>query len=129
MCVSDVTFILQAALAVGLALGLAVALQALVLQQRLLSLQLPQTGLQVLSAAHLKNQSLKTLFNTSYRAAFTLLRFHNSLYKKWLLRIRSELNTNPIPVDVLMWLLEFSYCSSLNCTGYDTLASNRNTGQ
>lgn len=48
-----VTFVLQAALPVGLALGLAVALQALVLQQGLLPLQLPQAGLQVLPAAHL----------------------------------------------------------------------------
>lgn len=49
------TFVLQAALPVGLALGLAVALQALVLQQGFLSLQLPQTRLQTLSAAHLKS--------------------------------------------------------------------------
>lgn len=37
------TFILQAALPVGLVLGFAVTLQALVLQQRLFSLQLPQS--------------------------------------------------------------------------------------
>lgn len=51
MC--NVTFILQAAFPVSLALGLAVALQALVLQQGLLSLQLPQTRLQILPARHL----------------------------------------------------------------------------
>lgn len=50
------TFILQAALPVGLVLGLSVALQALVLQQSLFSLQLPQTGLQVLPAAHLNTR-------------------------------------------------------------------------
>lgn len=37
-CASQVTFVLQAALPVGLALGLAVAFQALVLQQGFLSL-------------------------------------------------------------------------------------------
>lgn len=52
---SHVTFVLQATLPVGLALGLAVALQALVLQQGFLSLQLPQIRLQILSAAHLKS--------------------------------------------------------------------------
>lgn len=51
---SRVTFVLQTALPVSLALSLAVALQAFVLQQSLLPLQLPQTRLQVLSAAHLK---------------------------------------------------------------------------
>lgn len=49
------TFVLQAALPVGLVLSLAVALQALVLQQGFFSLQLPQTRLQALSAAHLKS--------------------------------------------------------------------------
>ena len=53
--VSRFTFVLQAALPVGLALGLAVTLQALVLQQSFLSLQLPQSGLQILPAAHLKH--------------------------------------------------------------------------
>lgn len=56
MCVeSRVTFVLQATLPVRLALSLAVALQALVLQQGLLPLQLPQTRLQTLSVAHLKS--------------------------------------------------------------------------
>lgn len=53
--VSPVTVVLQAALPVGLALSLAVALQALVLQQSFLPLQLPQIRLQTLSAAHLKS--------------------------------------------------------------------------
>lgn len=61
------TFILQAALPVRLVLGLSVALQALVLQQSLFSLQLPQTRLQVLPAAHLnahlQNHGFITRFN------------------------------------------------------------------
>lgn len=54
-------------------------------------------------------QSFNTLFDTSCRAGFTALWFHNSLYKKWLTRIQSALNTNPIPTDILMCLLEFCY--------------------
>lgn len=59
----SVTFALQAALPVGLALGLAAALQALVLQKGLLSLQLPQRRLQFLPAAHLKS-IVETLWST-----------------------------------------------------------------
>lgn len=48
----------------------------------------------------------------SYRAGFTVLWLHYSLYEKWFLRIQSGLNTNPIPIDILMWLLEFGKRSS-----------------
>lgn len=51
---SYVTFILQATLPVRLTLCLSVALQALVLQQGFLPLQLSQCRLQILPAAHLK---------------------------------------------------------------------------
>lgn len=59
MHVSPLTLILQAALPIGFTLCLAVALQALVLQQSFLPLQLPQTGLQTLSVAHLKKKREK----------------------------------------------------------------------
>lgn len=62
------TFVLQAALPVGLALGLAVALQALVLQQGLLPLQLPQGRLQALAPRHLK-PAVKTLGSASPHGA------------------------------------------------------------
>lgn len=55
LTLSDLTFILQTPLSVGLALRLAVALLAFVLQQGFLPLQLPQNRLEALPAAHLKS--------------------------------------------------------------------------
>lgn len=63
MHVSPLTLVLQAALPVCFTLCLAVALQALVLQQSFLPLQLPQTGLQTLPVAHLKKRSENNYFS------------------------------------------------------------------
>lgn len=65
MHVSPLTLVLQAALPVCLILCLAVTLQAFVLQQSFLSLQLPQTRLQTLSVAHLEKVK-KTLYRTTF---------------------------------------------------------------